>query len=98
MLTSPFRILAVLFAAICVAPASAQTGWAPSETPPRVMPDPAHYCTLLSEQVATEQRLRPIQSADIRTLAIEGRRMCDRGHYKGGLVRLRSALRLLRGE
>jgi hypothetical protein len=62
----------------------------------RVMTDTPEYCWHLANEVAVEQREARDPSPDVRVLAGEGRRMCDRGLIKGGILRLRHALLLLR--
>jgi hypothetical protein len=62
----------------------------------RVMTDTPEYCWHLANEVAVEQRQAREPSPDVRVLAGEGRRMCDRGLIRGGILRLRRALLLLR--
>jgi hypothetical protein len=53
----------------------------------------AEYCAHLNREVA---RQGPGPDGTARALADEGARMCDRGQYRGGVVRLRRALALMR--
>ena len=62
--------------------------------PPHLTTPTADYCAHLNREVG-RQPGPPQPSA--RTLAEEGARMCDRGHYRGGVVRLRRALMIMRG-
>jgi hypothetical protein len=62
----------------------------------RVMTDTPEYCWHLANEVAVEQRDAREPSPDVRLLAGEGQRMCDRGLIRGGILRLRRALQLLR--
>ena len=68
----------------------------PAPPLPRLMTDRADYCAHLYNEMMNLERARPSASPDARALADEGVRMCDRGHYRGGVARLRRALVLLR--
>jgi hypothetical protein len=63
---------------------------------PGMTTDGPEYCGHLVGEFTREQQLRPPASAYARMLAADGREMCDRGHLKGGIERLRRALILLR--
>jgi hypothetical protein len=56
----------------------------------RVTTDSAAYCAELVERVATLPR-----GADepTRSLAAEGQRLCETGHVRSGIARLRRAIR-----
>ncbi|MCW3473382.1 hypothetical protein [Limobrevibacterium gyesilva] len=62
----------------------------------RMMTESAEYCTHLAKEVADAKRSAATPSADAQTLETEGNRMCERGHVKGGIARLRRALKILR--
>jgi hypothetical protein len=62
----------------------------------RVMSDTPEYCWHLANEVAAAQRETRNLPPDVRFLAVEGQRMCDRGLIRGGILRLRRALLLLR--
>ena len=70
------------------------TGEGPGGIPHFTTPT-ADYCAHLNREVARQGR-GPDRIA--RALADEGARMCDRGQYRGGVVRLRRALALMRGS
>jgi hypothetical protein len=77
-----------------IAAAAAQTA------PLRVTTDSAEYCATLSDQVRQIRRARqpgPVPW-EVRELTHEGRRMCNEGHIRPGILRLRRALQMLRGE
>jgi len=79
LLAAAFPLLALPLRA---EPASAQ--------PVRVTTDSAEYCGILSERLA----LAPLAEAEpARSLAAEGRRLCQDGHVRTGVAKLRRALR-----
>ncbi len=56
----------------------------------RVTTDSLEYCTILAQRLA----MTPQGDAEpARTLGEEGRRLCDGGHVRTGIARLRRALR-----
>lgn len=60
-----------------------------------VTSDTAEYCAHLSTRVRSMLRSpHPIEAA---ALSDAGRRMCDNGQTRGGILRLRRALTLLHG-
>jgi hypothetical protein len=62
----------------------------------QVITDTPEYCWHLANEVAAAQRQVREPSPDVRMLAGEGQRMCDHGLIRGGILRLRRALLLLR--
>jgi hypothetical protein len=63
---------------------------AASEHPVRVTTDSAAYCEVLAERLAA----RPKAAAgEVRSLAEEGQRLCETGHVRTGIAKLRRALR-----
>ena len=62
--------------------------------------DSPEFCAQLADQVAQEAREhRPAAVPDeVATLGHEGRKMCREGHVRAGIMRLRRAMQLLRGE
>ncbi len=70
-------------------------GGPPPYGPPGMTTDRPEYCSHLSDEFTAEQngRLPPPYA---RILANDGREMCDRGHFRGGIERLRRALVILR--
>jgi len=64
----------------------------------RVMSDTPEYCWHLAAEVAEARRAAPSTPPPVRVLADEGQRMCDSGMVRGGILRLRRALMLLRNE
>jgi len=89
--------LAGLWLGLGVCPAGAD-GLLVESDPMRVMSDTPEYCWHLAGEVAAAQRAVLNPSPDVRVLAHEGRRMCRIGLTRGGILRLRRALLLLRGE
>jgi hypothetical protein len=65
-------------------------GMAAGELPVRVTTDSSAYCAELAARFAAESGTRPDAA---RTLAEEGRRLCDTGHVRTGIAKLRRALR-----
>jgi hypothetical protein len=88
------RSLTVLTA---LAPAVALAQPYPGSAPPPHMTTPtAQYCAhLVGEVASAEDRGLPM-TPEARVLASEGNRMCEHGHYLGGVVRLRRALAIMR--
>jgi hypothetical protein len=65
-----------------------------TEHPLRVTTDSAAYCGELAVRVAAQ----PGASQEpVRSLAAEGKRLCDTGHVRTGIARLRRALRAAQG-
>jgi len=62
----------------------------------RVMTDTPEYCWHLANEVAATPRELRLLPPEVRMLALEGQRMCDHGLIRGGILRLRRALLLLR--
>ena len=65
---------------------------------PLINPFTPEYCWRLSAEVSEAQRAMAGLPADVAMLAFEGRKMCERGHFRPGVLRLRHALMLLRGR
>jgi hypothetical protein len=65
------------------------------QSPAFVTTDSAEYCNQLSEQ-ATQEVEDTTPNADVMALMTEGQRMCARGQVKGGILRLRRVLMILR--
>ena len=64
----------------------------------QVMTDTPEYCWHLANEIAAARRETRSLPPEVRVLAREGERMCDRGLIKGGVTRLRRALLLLRAD
>ncbi len=56
----------------------------------------AAYCDHLNREVERQQNRGGPPVGEARQLADEGVRMCDRGLFRGGVVRLRRALGIMR--
>jgi hypothetical protein len=56
------------------------------------------YCGHLAGRVATAHQQAVQPPPEVEILVVEGRRMCDEGHVRGGIARLRRALMLLLRE
>ena len=65
--------------------------------PPQVTTDTPQYCLQLLDQVSEEVRVSAHPPQEVSNLSTEGQRMCDQGQTRGGIMRLRRALVLLRG-
>jgi hypothetical protein len=70
----------------------------PSAGPLRVTTDTPEYCETLAQRVARAEQARPNAPHQAEELAEEGHSMCTVGLIRGGLVRLRRALLMLRTE
>jgi len=69
----------------------------PMQTP-RFMNDTAEYCEELVEDI-DRLRLRIVMvPGNVEMLVAEGQRLCDIGHFRPGITRLRTALMILRHE
>jgi hypothetical protein len=66
--------------------------------PMQVTSDTQQYCSQLAAEVAEARRTAPAPPPSVRVLADEGQRMCGAGMIRGGILRLRRALLLLRTE
>ena len=65
-------------------------------TPPQVTTDTPQYCLQLLDQVSEQVRSNAHPPQEVTSLSTEGQRMCDQGQTRGGIMRLRRALVLLR--
>jgi hypothetical protein len=64
------------------------------DTPVRVTTESPAYCKELSVRVASQ----PGREAEqVRSLAEEGQRLCETGHVRTGIAKLRRALRASQG-
>ena len=64
------------------------------ETPLRVTTDSSAYCGELAARVSNQPGAR---QEVVRNLAEEGQRLCDTGHVRTGIAKLRRALRAAQG-
>jgi hypothetical protein len=62
---------------------------------PRVTTDSREYCAELAARVALQPRAN---DATVRRLAEEGTRLCDTGHSRAGIAKLRRAMQVARGR
>jgi hypothetical protein len=65
-------------------------------SPAQVTTDTPQYCLQLLDEVSEQVRVRANPPQDVTSLSTEGQRMCDQGKTRGGIMRLRRALVLLR--
>ncbi len=66
------------------------------DQPPEVTTDSAAYCTKLYDRVQQLRLAAPAPpSREAMALTAEGQHMCDEGLARGGVLRLRHALRIL---
>lgn len=72
-----------------------------SDAPPtRVTSDSPEFCALLSDLLRQDVRspqFAPVPD-EVHMLGREGRRMCREGHIRPGILRIRRALLILRGQ
>jgi len=64
--------------------------------PVMVTSDTPQYCLHLLDQVSELMRLAPAPPPEVTSLSTAGQRMCGQGHTRGGIMRLRRALVLLK--
>jgi hypothetical protein len=84
-------VIALLCGLAPILPARAE------ERPPRVTSQSAEYCAVLVRRVEALLVVPSHPSSEEAVeLAAEGRRLCDQGHMRGGIMRLRMALMILR--
>ncbi len=65
-------------------------------TPAQVTTDTPQYCLQLLDRVSELVRINTHPPQEVTNLSTEGQRMCDQGQTRGGIMRLRRALVLLR--
>ncbi len=94
---------AVLVVCVFAAPALAESppsgsahnaSAAQPSLPMQITTDSVDYCGRLAKRVEDYQDMPD----EVRTLVVEGRRMCDAGHVIGGVMRLRRAVTIMRGD
>jgi len=66
-------------------------------TPAQITTDTPQYCLQLLDEVSELVRGAVHPPEEVSNLSTEGQRMCDQGQTRGGILRLRRALVLLRG-
>jgi hypothetical protein len=76
--------------AIMPSPAAGQV------TPEQVTTDTPQYCLQLLDRVSELARVNAHPPQEVTDLSTEGQRMCDQGQTRGGIMRLRRALVMLR--
>ena len=64
-----------------------------AEPVPRITTDSREYCAELAERLAT---LPASRAEPVRSIAEEGRRLCETGHPRIGVAKLRRAIRVAR--
>ncbi len=83
-----------MFVSGIVAPGFAQP--APAQPPMEVTSDTTAYCLHLADRVHSLTQLAVVPPPrDVAVLSSEGRRMCENGQTRPGIMRLRQALMLL---
>jgi hypothetical protein len=60
-----------------------------------VTSDTPAYCLRLLDRVSGMVHVSPAPPPDVTRLSAEGERLCDQGHVRGGILRLRRAWLLL---
>lgn len=68
------------------------------QTPLMVTTDTPQYCLHLLDKVSELMRLAPTPPPEVSSLSTEGQRMCGQGQTRGGIMRLRRALVLLKRQ
>jgi hypothetical protein len=88
-------VLCTAAAAFCADGPSPAFAQQPAPAPPaQVMTDTPEYCVTLRDKLDQMESSRPVLE-EVRSLEIEGRRLCDAGETRGGILRLRHALMLM---
>ncbi len=68
-------------------------GVVPTDDPMTVTTDTPEYCISLADHMDAMGQMTP----NARVLWQRGRSMCEHGHVRGGLARLRRAMMVMRG-
>jgi hypothetical protein len=63
---------------------------------PQLLNDTPEYCGELQQTIERLRLQARTVPADVMLLADEGQKLCDIGHYRPGIMRLRTALMMLR--
>ncbi len=78
-------------------PSPQPPAYQPMQTP-RLLNDTPEYCEELLDDISSLRMRVAAVPPTVDTLASEGARLCQIGHYRPGIMRLRTALMLLRHE
>ncbi|PZW41040.1 hypothetical protein C8P66_12227 [Humitalea rosea] len=90
-MTPPMNLVLLAAALLLLAPPLRAGAAAQGQPQPlRVTTDSAEYCDVLARRIAAAPEAG---SEPAFTLAEEGRRLCEAGHIRTGIARLRRALR-----
>ena len=82
---------------LCIASGVAPAPVAGQASPERITTDTPQYCLRLLDRVSEAMHsLTAPPPEDVTSLSTEGQRMCNQGQTRGGILRLRRALVLLR--
>ena len=98
MLTARFLVACAVLGLGATAALSQTAPPPPIGGPALVTTDTPEYCETLAQRVARAEHVRPNPPRAVEELAEEGHRMCTTGLIRGGLVRLRRALLMLRTD
>lgn len=72
---------------------------AEGQSPPRLTSDTPEYCQQLHERVSQLIRIADAPPPrEVAFLSSEGQRLCEQGHIRGGVLRLRKALMLMKTQ
>ncbi len=84
---------------LCVTASMAGSPVAGQPAPQQVTTDTPQYCLVLLDRVSDLVRgLAVPPPQEVTNLSAAGQRMCDQGQTRGGIMRLREALVLLRAR
>jgi len=101
MMTPMKRIITVpgcaMLVGLCGVPASAEDPSTPvNGGVPKVTSHSLEYCNKLGNQIDALVIGAPVAPpSDVIELSTEGKRMCEQGHMRGGIMRLRKALMMM---
>ena len=80
-----------------IVPSPQPAPYQPMQTP-RLLNDTPEYCDELLDDIASMRTQVAYVPPSVETLTAEGSRLCQIGHYRPGIMRLRTALMLLRHQ
>jgi len=77
-------------------PAVAETGL--QQAPMEVTTDTPEYCHQLADRVHTLEVASGKPPREVSDLSVEGQKMCDHGQTRGGIMRLRQAILIMKHD
>jgi hypothetical protein len=68
------------------------------QTPMEVTTDTPEYCHQLADRVHTLEVASGKPPREVSVLSVEGQKMCDQGQTRGGIMRLRKAILIMKHD